>query len=80
MQFYRHKPDFKIALEKSQARVLDLLGRLDGKPDFERWLQQNGKRADEVYLQYLTARDGTAWLVFDRDADLLGYFEVDEES
>jgi hypothetical protein len=80
MEHYRTQPDLKIELARSQARLMGLLDILNGRPEFESWLQENGKQADEVYLEYLTARDGNAWLAFDRDANLLGYFYVDEES
>jgi len=80
MEHYRSRPELKTELARSQPRLQLLLDRLQGRPDFDNWLREHGKRADEVYLEYLSARDGTAWLVFDRDANWLGYFYVDEES
>jgi hypothetical protein len=80
MEYYRSKPELEIELARSQPRLMGLLDTIKGRPDFDSWLQEHGKRADEVYLEYLAARDGPAWMVFDRDANWLGYFYVDEES
>jgi len=80
MQLYRPHAELKVALQKRQLRVIELLDRYKGRPSFERWLQEHGKQADEVYLERFTARYGNAWFVFDLDARWIGYFYNDAGS
>jgi len=77
MWLYRPKSELKIALQQRQMRVMALLDKYKGRPSFDKWLREQGKQADEVYLERFTARYGIAWLVFDLDARLIGYFYND---
>ena len=74
MRLYRPQSEFKVALQQRQMRLSDLLDKYKGRPSFDKWLQEHGKQADEVYLERFTARYGIVWLVFDLDARLIGYF------
>jgi len=77
MRLYRPKSELKIALQQRQLRVMDLLDKYKARPAFDKWLRDHGKQVDEVYLERFTARYGNAWLVFDLDARLIGYFYND---
>jgi hypothetical protein len=77
MRLYQPKSELKTALQQRQMRVMALLDKYKGRPAFDKWLREHGKQADEVYLERFTARYGYAWLVFDLDARLIGYFYND---
>lgn len=71
---YRSPEEMKAILQQHQPRVLSLLDEYDARAAYETWLEQNGKAADEVYLERFNGRYGTAWLVFDLEGQYIGYF------
>lgn len=74
MQLYRHKPALLAALQRHQPRVRAKLEDSEAKQAFEDWLKERGKEPDSVLLEHFSGRYGTVWLVFDLDANYIGFF------
>ena len=74
IQWYRPAEELKPALEALQAVFREILESKEAADRFEAWLQQNGKSSDEVMIGFFNGRYDNAWLVFDSDARLIGYF------
>ena len=73
MQLYRPRTELLAALHKRQLAAGKLLDK-DGRQTFANWLQENGKTMDEVLILRFSGRYGNAWLIFDLEGHLAGYF------
>jgi len=73
-QLYWPQSKFPEVLKKSQFRTLGILENSGPKQAYTDWLQQNGKTAEEILLLRFEGRYGKAWLVFDLEGKLIGYF------
>lgn len=74
MRLYRSHPEFKTGLQERQVLYNQRLDETGNRANYETWLEQNQKKADEVLIGLFRGRYGTAWLVFDRDARYRSYF------
>ena len=74
MRLYRPGSELTAALQKRQPAALEVLERVGSQQAFADWLQQNGNAADEVLILRFSGRYGYAWLVFDLQGRLIGYF------
>jgi hypothetical protein len=74
IDLYRGLEEFKPALEKRQMRYFDRLDVSQSRESLQQWLEQNGKSLDEIMILRFRGRYGNAWLVFDSEAEYLGYF------
>ena len=68
------RSEFAAALKDSQRIFSDQLDLLEAREDYENWLRQNDKKADQVMIARIAGRYGEAWLVFDLDGKYLSYF------
>ncbi len=74
IELYRPFGELVSKLQQHQSRIQELLDRYDAREIYEAWLQQNGKTADEVFVERFNGRYGTAWLVFNLEGQYIGYF------
>ena len=74
MQLYRPRTELLIALQNRQLTAGKLLDKDGLEPVFANWLQENGKTMDEVLILRFSGRYDNAWLVFDLEGRLAGYF------
>jgi len=68
------RAELTAALRRMQPAFSAMLDQLDSREAFESWLEQNGKKKDEVMIARLAGRYGEAWLVFDLEGEQLSYF------
>lgn len=68
------RSEFAAALKDRQRIFSDQLELLEAREDYEDWLRQHDKKADEVMIARIAGRYGEAWLVFDLDGKYLSYF------
>jgi len=73
-QLYWPQSKFPEVLKKRQFNTLGLLESSGSKQAYTDWLQQNGKTAEEILLLRFEGRYGNAWLIFDLEGKLIGYF------
>ena len=74
MHLYRPKTELLTALHERQFELRELLEKGDRQQAYSDWLQQNGKETDEVLILQFAGRYDNAWLVFDLEGRLTGYF------
>jgi hypothetical protein len=74
MHLYRPRTELLAALQKRQLAAEKLLGKDGLKQTLADWLQENGKTMDEVLILRFSGRYGNAWLIFDLEGRLAGYF------
>jgi len=74
MHLYRPRPELLVALQQRQLAAEELLDKDGGQQAFVDWLQENGKTKDQVLILRFSGRYGNAWLVFDLEGRLAGYF------
>jgi hypothetical protein len=77
IQLYRPQAEFTVALRDRQANVLAQLKRGESEPEFDSWLESNGKTRDAVMIERFYGRYGNAWLIFDLDGKYLDYFGIE---
>ena len=73
-QLYWPQSKFSEVLKKHQFRTLGILENSGPKQAYTDWLRLNGKTAEEILLLRFEGRYGKAWLVFDLEGKLIGYF------
>jgi hypothetical protein len=73
-QLYWPQSKFPEVLKKRQLSAIGILENSGPKQAYTDWLQQNGKTAEEILLLRFEGRYGMAWLVFDLEGKLIGYF------
>ena len=74
MHLYRPRTDLLVALQNRQLAAEELLDRDGLKQVFADWLQEKGKTKDEVLILRFSGRYDNAWLIFDLEGRLAGYF------
>ena len=74
LHLYRPHSELLPALQKRQFAAQELLASDGLQQTYSDWLRQNGKSADEVLILRFSGRYDNAWLVFDLDGRLIGYF------
>ena len=74
MHLYRPRTDFLVALQNRQLAAEELLDKDGLKQIFADWLQEKGKTKDEVLILRFSGRYDNAWLIFDLEGRLAGYF------
>jgi hypothetical protein len=74
MQLYRTRTELLVALQQRQLGEQKLLAKDGLKQTFADWLQENGKTMDEVLILRFSGRYDNAWLIFDLEGRLAGYF------
>ena len=74
IQHYRPHSALVSGLLKLQPAQLRRLGKPAAKQDYQQWLAQNNKQADDILVAPFIGRYGRAWLVFDNEGKYLGYF------
>ena len=52
----------------------DKLDQKEAREAYDAWLLQQGKSAEDVLILHFSGRYGAAWLVFDLQGKLTGYF------
>ena len=75
VRLYRSKAEFRSGLRAQQIVYQQRLDETGARENYESWLKQNQKSADEVLIAWFQGRYGSVWLVFDNDARYLSYFE-----
>ena len=73
MHLYRPRAELLAALQKRQLAAKELLDK-DGRQALADWLQENGMTMDEVLIIRFSGRYDNAWLIFDLEGRLAGYF------
>ena len=73
MHLYRPRAELLAALQKRQLAAKELLDK-DGRQALADWLQENGMTMDEVLIIRFSGRYDNAWLIFDLEGHLAGYF------
>jgi hypothetical protein len=73
MHLYRPRAELLAALQKRQLAAKELLDK-DGRQALADWLQENGKTMNEVLILRFSGRYDNAWLIFDLEGRLAGYF------
>jgi hypothetical protein len=74
MHLYRSRTELLAALQERQLAAQELLDKDGLKQPLADWLQENGKTKDEVLILHFSGRYGNAWLIFDLEGRLAGYF------
>jgi hypothetical protein len=74
LHLYRPHSELLPALQKRQFAAQELLASDGLQQTYSDWLRQNGKSADEVLILRFSGRYDNAWLVFDLEGRLIGYF------
>jgi hypothetical protein len=74
MHLYRPRTELLAALQKRQFAEQKLLDKDGLKQTLADWLQENGKTLDEVLILRFSGRYDNAWLIFDLEGRLAGYF------
>ncbi|MDC1287461.1 hypothetical protein N8198_06205 [Gammaproteobacteria bacterium] len=74
IHLYRSSSELLPALQKRQFIAQELLDSDGQRQTYSDWLQQNGKSAGEVLILRFSGRYDNAWLVFDLEGRLIGYF------
>ena len=74
MHLYRPREELLAALQKRQLAAQELLDKDGLKQVFADWLQENEKTMDEVLILRFSGRYDNAWLIFDLEGRLAGYF------
>ena len=73
IHLYRPRAALLAALQKHQSAAEELLDK-DGRQALADWLQENGKTMNEVLILHFSGRYDNAWLIFDLEGRLAGYF------
>jgi hypothetical protein len=73
IHLYRARTELLVALQNRQLAAEELLNK-DGRQVFADWLQENGKTMDEVLILRFSGRYANAWLIFDLEGRLAGFF------
>lgn len=76
LQLYRPFSGFKQALQQRQQRFFNRLDAFDQRKHLDDWLESSQMSADEILIAPFNARYGNVWLIFDKNARYLSYFEV----
>ena len=74
MHLYRPRTELLVALQNRQLAAEQLLDKDGLKQVFADWLQEKGKTKDEVLILRFSGRYDNAWLIFDLEGHLAGYF------
>ena len=74
LQLYQPHSMLVPGLLKSQPTQLKRLQDPVAKQDFQEWLTQNQKLADDVLVSLFIGRYGESWMVFDKNGKYLGHF------
>jgi hypothetical protein len=74
IHLYQPRMELLAALHKRQFAARELLDRDGLQQTFSDWLQKNDKEEDEVLILRFSGRYDNAWLVFDLEGRLIGYF------
>ena len=74
IHLYRPRAALLAALQKHQPAAEELLDKDGLTPALADWLQENGKTMDEVLFLRFSGRYDNAWLIFDLEGRLAGYF------
>jgi hypothetical protein len=74
MHLYRPRMELLAALQKRQLAAEKSLAKDGLQQTLADWLQENGKTMDEVLILRFSGRYGNAWLIFDLEGRLAGYF------
>jgi len=74
IHLYRPSSELLPALQKRQIMAQELVDSDGLRQTYSDWLQQNGKSADEALILRFSGRYDNAWLVFDLEGRLIGYF------
>jgi hypothetical protein len=74
MNLYRGRAELKSGLQKQQMIHFQRLDISQSREALDQWLEENQKTIDEVLIAPFQGRYGNAWLVFDAEADYLGFF------
>ena len=76
LQLYRPFAEFKQALQQRQLRFYERLDYFKARENLEAWLKSSQMDAEDVLIAPFSARYGNVWLIFDKNARYLSYFEV----
>ena len=74
LHLYRTRTELLAALQTRQLAAQELLDKDGLKQTLADWLQENGKTMDEVLILRFSGRYDNAWLIFDLEGRLAGYF------
>ncbi len=74
IHLYRPRAALLAALQKHQSAAEELLDKDGMKQALADWLQENGKTMNEVLILHFSGRYDNAWLIFDLEGRLAGYF------
>jgi hypothetical protein len=74
MNLYRGRPELKTGLQKQQMIHFERLDISQSRELLDQWLEENQKAIDEILIAPFQGRYGNAWLVFDEEANYLGFF------
>ena len=74
IHLYRPRTELLAALHQRQFEVRDLLDSDGLQQTYSEWLQKNDKEEDEVLILRFSGRYDNAWLIFDLEGRLIGYF------
>jgi len=74
LQLYQPHSMLAPGLLKSQPAQLKRLQEPVAKQDYQQWLVQNQKKAEDVLVLPFIGRYGESWLVFAKNGKFLGHF------
>ena len=74
LNLYQPKSALANALKERQLLFFKRMDHYQARDNFDAWLQQNKKSADEVLIARFGGRYGAVWLVFDLQGKYLSYF------
>lgn len=75
LALYQPREKFRDALRERQVLFNSRLDSYQARDSFERWLETNGRTAEQVLISPFGGRYGRVWLVFDLDGRYFTYFE-----
>ena len=74
IQLYQPKSGLISGLKNRQSNYLALIEDFGQNDHYQRWLKENNRDQTDVLVALFFGRYGRAWLIFDLEANYIGYF------
>ena len=74
IQLYQPKSGLAAGLQKRRSMYLGLIDQAGQTDRYQQWLKENQKDQSEILVALFNGRYGRLWLVFDQEANYIGYF------
>ena len=75
IQLYQPRSGLISALKSRQSNYLALIEDFGQNDHYQQWLKENNRDQTDVLMALFYGRYGQAWLIFDLEANYIGYFK-----